>query len=131
VQAVWTPPAALNDVFTDYIVVANSINTYSATNQLEPRQWMFPNSTLKTGLPDLHPGTLYNISVATHSDRVTGVKISDIIWTEIGGECGRVMSNVGQVLCAKMYFCLHCSFNIITLLDSVHVSIFISDQNTM
>jgi hypothetical protein len=92
VQAVWSPPVALNDVFTDYIVVANSINTYYTTNQLEPRQWMFPNSTLKAGLPDLHPGTQYNISVATHFHRVTGVKISDTIWTQIGGKHGKFMS---------------------------------------
>ncbi|KDR15852.1 putative tyrosine-protein kinase Wsck isoform X2 [Zootermopsis nevadensis] len=84
VQAVWTPPAALNDVFTEYIVVADCINTYSTITQLEPRQWVFPNSTLKAGLPDLHPGSLYNISVATHSDHVTGVKVSDTIWTQIG-----------------------------------------------
>jgi hypothetical protein len=84
VQAVWTPPVALNDVFSDYIVVANAINTSYTTNQLEPRQWMFPNSSLKAGLPDLHPGTQYNISVATYSLHVIGVNISDIIWTEIG-----------------------------------------------
>jgi hypothetical protein len=65
---------------------------------------MFPNSTLKAGLPDLHPGTLYNISVATHFDRVTGVKISDTIWTEIGGECGRVMLDASQILFAKNVF---------------------------
>jgi len=86
VQAVWTPPVALNDVFSDYIVVANAINTSYTTNQLEPRQWMFPNSSLKAGLPDLHPGTQYNISVATYSLHVIGVNISDIIWTEIGGK---------------------------------------------
>lgn len=84
VQAVWTPPVALNDVFTDYVVVANSVNTYYTTSQLEPRQWMFPNSTLKAGLPDLHPGTLYNISVATYFRGVTGVKISHTVWTQIG-----------------------------------------------
>lgn len=84
VQAVWTLPVALNDVFSDYIVVANAINTFYTTNQLEPRQWVFPNSTLKAGLPDLHPGTQYNISVATYSQHVTGVNIADTIWTEIG-----------------------------------------------
>jgi hypothetical protein len=86
VQAVWTLPVALNDVFSDYIVVANAINTFYTTNQLEPRQWVFPNSTLKAGLPDLHPGTQYNISVATYSQHVTGVNIADTIWTEIGGK---------------------------------------------
>lgn len=99
-QAVWTPPAALNDVFTEYIVVADCINTYSTITQLEPRQWVFPNSTLKAGLPDLHPGSLYNISVATHSDHVTGVKVSDTIWTQIGGEYGRLCQNL------VMYFVL-------------------------
>lgn len=91
VQAVWTPPVALNDVFTDYIVVANYISTYSTINQLEPRQWIFPNSTLRAGLPDLHPGTQYNISVAAHSEKVTGVKISDTIWTQIGGKHDKIM----------------------------------------
>lgn len=86
VQAVWTPPIALNDVFSNYIVVADAINTSCTTNQLEPRQWFFPNSTLKTGLPDLHPGTQYNMSVATYSQHVIGVNISDTIWTEIGGK---------------------------------------------
>jgi len=86
VQVVWTSPIALNDVFSDYIVVANAINTSYTTNQLELRQWVFPNSTLKAGLPDLHPGTQYNISVATYSRHVIGVNISDTIWTEIGGK---------------------------------------------
>jgi len=86
VQAVWIAPIALNDVFSDYIVVANAINTSYTTNQLEPRQWMFPSSTLKAGLPDLHPGTQYNISVATYSQHIIGVNISDTIWTEIGGK---------------------------------------------
>jgi hypothetical protein len=117
VQAAWTPPFALNDVFTDYIVAADPINTYSATNQVEPRQWIFPNSTLKAGLPDLHPGTLYNISVATHSDRATGVKISDTVWTQIGGK------NVEELCRKSVKFyvqncisacLLACSYNAIT-----------------
>jgi len=83
---VWTPPIALNDVFSDYIVLANAISTSYITNQLEIRQWVFPNSTLKAGLLDLHPGTQYNISVATYSDHAIGVNMSDTIWTEIGGK---------------------------------------------
>lgn len=86
VQAAWTPPIALNDVFSDYIVVAYAINTYYTTSQLEPRQWFFPNSTLKAGLLELHPGTQYNISVATYSQHVIGVTVSDTIWTQIGGK---------------------------------------------
>jgi hypothetical protein len=53
---------------------------------------MFPNSTLKAGLPDLHPGTQYNISVATYFHGITGVKISRIVWTQIGGKYGKVVS---------------------------------------
>ncbi|XP_069693188.1 putative inactive tyrosine-protein kinase Wsck [Periplaneta americana] len=85
VQAVWSPPIALNDVFTDYIVVATAISTSSKSYHLESmRSWTYPNATLKTELPFLHPGTEYNISVATKSDHGIGVNISDTIWTEIG-----------------------------------------------
>jgi hypothetical protein len=92
---VWTPPIALNDVYSGYIVMANAINTSYTTNQLDTRQWLFPNSTLKTELLDLHPGTQYSISVATYSELGNGVDKSDIIWTEVGGK--------HEIMCTSMF----------------------------
>ena len=86
VEVAWAPPAAPNDEILGYTVQANSIYTYSTTTPLTLREWNVPNSTLRTELLNLHPGTQYNISVAARCNNQLGVVISDIIWTQIGGK---------------------------------------------
>ncbi|GLG99272.1 Putative tyrosine-protein kinase Wsck [Gryllus bimaculatus] len=81
----WSTPAVTNGPLSNYLIIAEPVSTYVSSTSLGLQTWQYPSSTNKTELLNLHPGTLYNVSVAAaHSDGIAGAYISDKFWTEIG-----------------------------------------------
>ncbi|XP_023944577.2 putative inactive tyrosine-protein kinase Wsck [Bicyclus anynana] len=78
----WTPPQAFTRI-TGYVIKASVLETY-ATAALLPVSWVVTNTTLTSELPNLHPGSKYNISVAATNYKEEGAIIGTIVETVIG-----------------------------------------------
>ncbi|XP_072929608.1 putative inactive tyrosine-protein kinase Wsck [Epargyreus clarus] len=82
VRIQWTKPQAYT-VITGYVIMATVLETYADFN-LMPIEWSVSNSTLFTELPNLQPGSVYNISVASANYEELGASISVKVETVIG-----------------------------------------------
>ncbi|XP_034833976.1 putative inactive tyrosine-protein kinase Wsck [Maniola hyperantus] len=78
----WTPPQAFTRI-TGYVIKASVVETY-ATAALLPVAWAVPNTTLQSELPNLQPGSVYNISVAATNYKEEGASIGTVVETIIG-----------------------------------------------
>ncbi|XP_075219327.1 tyrosine-protein kinase Wsck [Lycorma delicatula] len=84
VEVRWSEPQAMNGLIEQYAVSAHYLETH-AFMPLEPHLlWSYPNSTYKADLLNLHPGTLYNISVFAKSPLGDGSPKFLTVWTHIG-----------------------------------------------
>ncbi|GIY27026.1 tyrosine-protein kinase receptor Tie-1 [Caerostris extrusa] len=78
VHVVWTPVRVPGKVVSAY-----PLKSYS-NDLLKRNEWTFSNTSKRTDLVGLHPGTMYNISVwAVTSDGHTD-PTTKIVWTEVG-----------------------------------------------
>ncbi|GBM80802.1 hypothetical protein AVEN_24929-1, partial [Araneus ventricosus] len=83
VHVVWTPLKIPGKVIEKYQVSAYPLQSFG-TDILKQNEWTFSNSSSRTDLVGLHPGTKYNISVwAVISDGHTD-PTTKIVWTEVG-----------------------------------------------
>ncbi|GIY81734.1 fibroblast growth factor receptor 4 [Caerostris darwini] len=83
VHVVWTPVRVPGKVVEKYQVSAYPLKSYS-NDLLKRNEWTFSNTSKRTDLVGLHPGTMYNISVwAVTSDGHTD-PTTKIVWTEVG-----------------------------------------------
>lgn len=78
----WTAPQAFT-VITGYIIKAVILETY-ADFALLPVEWYVSNTTLESALPNLQPGSTYNISVSATFYEEEGPNITTKIETIIG-----------------------------------------------
>ncbi|XP_050664331.1 putative inactive tyrosine-protein kinase Wsck [Leptidea sinapis] len=78
----WTPPKAYTKI-TGYVIRAVVLETF-ADYTLLPLEWHTQNSTLQTELPNLQPGSVYNISVAAINFDEEGAAIVVTAETVIG-----------------------------------------------
>ncbi|CAL1274586.1 unnamed protein product [Larinioides sclopetarius] len=83
VHVVWTPLKLPGKVIEKYRVSAYPLQSFG-TDILKQNEWTFSNSSSRTDLVGLHPGTKYNVSVwAVTSDGRTD-PTTKIVWTEVG-----------------------------------------------
>ncbi|CAH0728678.1 unnamed protein product, partial [Brenthis ino] len=82
VRVKWTAPQAFTKI-TGYIIRAIILETY-AEFILLPVEWYVSNSTFESELPNLQPGSTYNISVAATFYEEEGAKITTKFETIIG-----------------------------------------------
>ncbi|CAK1547526.1 unnamed protein product [Leptosia nina] len=78
----WSQPQAYSRI-TGFVIWAVVLSTY-ADSMLQPIEWRVPNNTLQTQLPNLQPGSLYNISVAAMNFEEMGANITVKAETIIG-----------------------------------------------
>lgn len=76
----WTPPQAFTRI-TGYVIKAVVLETYAVTT-LSPVTWAVSNTSLQSELPNLHPGSKYNITVAAINYKEEGVSISTTAETD-------------------------------------------------
>ncbi|XP_045502416.1 putative tyrosine-protein kinase Wsck [Colias croceus] len=82
VRVQWTPPQAYSQI-TGYVIRAIIIETYADFN-IQPLEWRVQNTTLKSELPNLQPGSVYNISVAAMNFEEIGANVTVQTETLIG-----------------------------------------------
>ncbi|KAG6442059.1 putative tyrosine-protein kinase Wsck [Manduca sexta] len=78
----WSSPSAYSSI-TGYVIRALVLQTY-ADFALPPLEWRMSNNTFFTELLNLHPGSVYNISVAALNYDKEGSSIMSTIETVIG-----------------------------------------------
>ncbi|KAG7297705.1 hypothetical protein JYU34_018422 [Plutella xylostella] len=81
-RVAWTAPQAHSQI-SAYLLQAVVLSTYADYTPM-PLQWSVPNTTLKSELPNLQPGSVYNISVAAVNEDEEGPNITIKVETEIG-----------------------------------------------
>jgi len=69
----------------EYHVTATPISSYSVNSVALPIEWTFSNSTSRTDLLGLQPGTKYNVSIKAKTMDGYGVPAYASFNTEIGG----------------------------------------------
>lgn len=82
VRVRWSPPQAFMRI-DGYVIRAIIVETY-ADFVLMPLEWRVANDTLQTELPNLHPGSVYNISVAATNYEEEGPNVTTKAETIIG-----------------------------------------------
>ncbi|XP_066997163.2 putative inactive tyrosine-protein kinase Wsck isoform X2 [Anabrus simplex] len=83
-EIAWNLPVPSKVLITNYTVTAKYVETYSLPNLVPLLKWIYPKTTTKAVLLNLHPGTRYDVVVAVVSPTgVLGQK-SATYWTEIG-----------------------------------------------
>lgn len=78
----WTPPQAFTRI-TGYVIKAAVLETYAIATLL-PVTWAVSNTSLQSELPNLHPGSKYNITVAATNYKEEGVSVATTAETLIG-----------------------------------------------
>ncbi|KAM3959319.1 putative inactive tyrosine-protein kinase Wsck [Aphomia sociella] len=78
----WTAPHAFS-IITGYVVRATPVESY-ADYPLTPFEWRLSNSTYQFLLVNLHPGSVYNLSVAATNHDEEGPNIATSVTTMIG-----------------------------------------------
>lgn len=78
----WTPPQAFTRI-TGYVIKAAVLETYAIATFL-PVTWAVSNTSLQSELPNLHPGSKYNITVAATNYKEEGVSVATTAETLIG-----------------------------------------------
>ncbi|XP_059047660.1 putative inactive tyrosine-protein kinase Wsck [Achroia grisella] len=78
----WTIPQAYS-IITGYVVRATPLESY-ADYPLPPFEWRLSNSTYQFVLVNLHPGSLYNVSVAATNHDEEGPNVTVSVTTVIG-----------------------------------------------
>ncbi|XP_054710437.1 putative inactive tyrosine-protein kinase Wsck [Uloborus diversus] len=80
----WTPILYPNAFIEKYQVSAYPIRSHSKMDLLNRNEWTFYNTTFRSDLVGLHPGTLYNVSVWAISSKGHTEPTTRNVWTEIG-----------------------------------------------
>lgn len=78
----WTPPQAFTRI-TGYVIKAAVLETYAIATLL-PVTWAVSNTSQQSELPNLHPGSKYNITVAATNYKEEGVSVATTAETLIG-----------------------------------------------
>lgn len=82
----WEHPLVSNGMIMEYHVAAIPVSSYSVSTVGVPMEWIFSNTTKRTDLQGLQPGTQYNVSVRAKTTDGYGIAVSDVFSTEIGGK---------------------------------------------
>ncbi|XP_058463988.1 putative inactive tyrosine-protein kinase Wsck [Malaya genurostris] len=83
IEIAWDPPVADGVAVEEYEISATAISTF-ANYGLYPMTWTAHNSSLNFELSNLTPGTRYNITITTLSEKGRGGMTSFVAETEIG-----------------------------------------------
>ncbi|XP_035222056.1 putative tyrosine-protein kinase Wsck, partial [Stegodyphus dumicola] len=86
VHVEWSSVVYPNTFIEKYQVSAYPIRSYAKMEILNRNEWTFYNSTFRSDLVQLHPGTLYNISVWAVTNNGYTDPTTKNVWTEVGGE---------------------------------------------
>lgn len=62
------------------------MKSYSKLDMLNRNEWTFYNTTYRSDLVGLHPGTRYNISVWAITNEGHTDPSTKMVWTEVGGK---------------------------------------------
>ncbi|KAG8181698.1 hypothetical protein JTE90_014829, partial [Oedothorax gibbosus] len=84
VHVEWTTIQIPNGVVEKYQVSAYPVKSYSKMDMLNRNEWTFYNTTHRSDLVGLHPGTMYNISVWAITSEGQTNPSTKMVWTEVG-----------------------------------------------
>lgn len=80
--------------------------SYGKTDTLARNEWTFYNTTLRSDLVGLHPGTLYNVSVWAITSNGTSEPSTEYTWTEVGGKFIFLLQFFSYVVVLIIFTCI-------------------------
>uniref|UniRef100_T1IQU4 Dol-P-Glc:Glc(2)Man(9)GlcNAc(2)-PP-Dol alpha-1,2-glucosyltransferase n=1 Tax=Strigamia maritima TaxID=126957 RepID=T1IQU4_STRMM len=85
IQIRWSLPENINGGVKMFKLTAQILSTFDKnSDEITPKEWMFPNTTFKGSINGLIPATKYNLSIQPLNDFGDGPFTTGVYWTEVG-----------------------------------------------